>query len=288
MREGVPNALTVLATGPLALLQDRGRPGLGAMGVGRSGAADRSSHDLANRLVANDTGAATIEIVLGGLRVRAEVGLTVAVTGAPAPVDVDGTPVGHACVLRLRPGAVLSMGLPSTGLRTYLAVRGGITVDPVLGSRATDTLSGLGPPPLEQDMVLPVGPAPHAAPTLDQAPVFLPERGTVVLRARAGPRDDWISDDLFGRAWTVSQHSDRIGARLDGEPLGLVPARGELPSEGVVRGAVQVPPSGQPVLFLVDHPVTGGYPVVAVVNDADVDRAAQARPGQTIQFTEAH
>ncbi|MEO6880550.1 MAG: biotin-dependent carboxyltransferase family protein [Mycobacteriaceae bacterium] len=280
--------LTVLATGPLALVQDRGRPGLGAMGVGRSGAADRRSHDLANRLVANDASAATIEVVLGGLAVRAEVDLTVAVTGAPAPVDVDQTPVGHASVLRLRAGSVLSMGAPSTGLRSYLAVRGGITVEQVLGSRATDTLSGLGPPPLEPGMVLPVGPAPEAVPTLDQAPVVLPEPGLLVLRARGGPRADWICDDLFGRAWTVSQHSDRIGARLDGEPLALVPGRGELPSEGVVRGAVQVPPSGQPVLFLADHPVTGGYPVVAIVIDADVDRAAQARPGQPIRFKEAH
>lgn len=288
MRTGAANGLTVLATGPLALVQDRGRPGLGAMGVGRSGAADRRAHDLANRLVANDPGAATIEVVLGGLRVRAEVDLTVAITGAPAPVDVDHTPVGHACVLRLRVGAVLTMGPPSTGLRSYLAVRGGIMVEPVLGSRATDTLSGLGPPPLEPGTVLPIGPAPQAAPMIDQAPVVLPESGTVMLRARRGPRDDRISDELFGRAWTVSHHSDRIGARLDGEPLRLVPGRGELPSEGVVRGAVQVPPSGQPVLFLADHPVTGGYPVVAVVDDADVDRAAQARPGQPIRFQEAY
>ena len=280
-------SLTVLATGPLALVQDRGRPGLGGMGVGRSGAADRASHDLANRLLANDADAATVETTLGGLRVRAEVDLTVAVTGAPAPAELDGTPVGHAAVLRMHAGQVLALGPPSTGLRSYLAVRGGVDVEPVLGSRSTDVLSGLGPPPLAAGTVLPVGRAPRPVPTVDQAPVRDPGSGTLLLRALRGPRHDRVRDDLFGRQWTVSSRSDRVGARLDGEPLRSVAHRGELPSEGVVRGAVQVPPSGEPVLFLADHPVTGGYPVVAVVIDADVDLAAQARPGRTIRFREA-
>lgn len=280
-------SLTVLATGPLALVQDRGRPGLGGMGVGRSGAADRRSHDLANRLVANDPDAATIEVALGGLRVRAEADLTVAVTGAPAPAEVDGTPVGHAAVLRLRAGQVLALGPPPSGLRSYLAVRGGVHVAPVLGSRATDVLSGLGPPPLGEGAVLPVGPAPHQVPLVDQAPVAIPGAGPLVLRARRGPRWEWVRDDLFARPWTVSSRSDRIGARLEGGVLQHAAGRGELPSEGVVRGAIQVPPSGEPVLFLADHPVTGGYPVVAVVLDADVDLAAQARPGESIRFQEA-
>jgi biotin-dependent carboxylase-like uncharacterized protein len=284
---GVRAGLTVLATGPLALVQDRGRPGLGGTGVGRSGAADRRSHDLANRLVANDPGAATLEVTLGGLQVRAEVDLTVAVTGAPAPADVSGTPVGHAAVLRLRAGQVLTLGWAPSGLRSYLAVRGGVDVAPVLGSRATDLLSGLGPPALAVGTVLPVGPAPHGAPLVEQAPVAVPAAGLLVLRARRGPRQDWVRDDLFARPWTISSRSDRIGARLDGGPLHPVEGRGELPSEGLVRGAVQVPPSGEPVLFLADHPVTGGYPVVAVVLDADVDLAAQARPGQQIRLQEA-
>lgn len=287
MSGGAPRHLTVLATGPLALVQDRGRPGLGGMGVGRSGAADRASHDLANRLVANDPAAATVEVTLGGLQVRAETDLTVAVTGAPAPAALDGTPVGHAAVLRLRAGQVLALGPPTTGLRSYLAVRGGVAVDPVLGSRATDVLSGLGPPPLQRGAVLPVGAVPHRVPVLEQAPVGVPTGGTLVLRARRGPREDRVQDDLFARGWTVSSRSDRIGARLDGDALRPVAGRGELPSEGVVRGAVQVPPSGEPVLFLADHPVTGGYPVVAVVLDADVDLAAQARPGQPVRFQEA-
>lgn len=278
--------VTVLATGALALLQDRGRPGLGGQGVGRSGAADRTSHDLANRLVGNAPDAATVEVVLGGLSVRADHDLVVALTGAPAPATLDDAPVGHNAVLRMHAGSVLTLATPPTGLRSYLAVRGGVAVEPVLGSRATDILSGLGPPALVPHTVLPIGVPARELPALDQAAVWSPPAGTIVLRARRGPRADRVADYPFGRWWRASSRSDRIGIRLEGEPMRFVPDLPELPSEGVVRGAIQVPPSGEPVLFLSDHPVTGGYPVVAVVLCADVDLAAQARPGQPIQFRE--
>lgn len=281
-----PRTLTVLAPGAQSLVQDRGRPGLAGQGVGPSGAADRRSHDLANRLLGNDPGAATIETVLGGLQVRADCALTVVVTGAPAPVLLDGAPMGHNAVLRVAAGSVLTLGHPPTGLRSYLGVAGGVDATAVLGSRATDLLSGLGPPPLAQGSVLPIGAALAPLPLVDQAAVWSPCAGPVVLRARRGPRSDRVDGAPFGREWAVSSRSDRIGVRLDGEPMRLIEGRGELPSEGVVRGALQVPPSGEPVLFLADHPVTGGYPVVAVVRDADVDLAAQARPGQTIVFRE--
>lgn len=278
--------LTVLATGPLALVQDLGRPGLGGQGVGRSGAADRASHGLANRLVGNHEDAATIEIVFGGLSVRAEHDVTVAITGAPAPATLDDSPVGHNAVLRVPAGSVLTLAMPSTGLRSYLAVRGGIAVEPVLGSRSTDVLSGLGPPVVTAGTELPIGDRSLNLPALDQAPVWSPPDGTVVLRARRGPRADRVVDDPFGLPWTVSSRSDRIGIRLEGQALTFAAGLRDLPSEGVVRGALQIPPSGEPVLFLVDHPVTGGYPVVAVVTSADVDLAAQARPGQSIAFKE--
>jgi biotin-dependent carboxylase-like uncharacterized protein len=289
--EPVPRApatdrgLEVLATGPLALVQDLGRPGLAASGVAPSGAADRGALRLANRLLAGDEGAAGIEVLLGGLAVRATAPLLVALTGAPAPADVDGAPVGHAALVALRAGAVLRLGPPPAGLRTYLGVRGGIAVEPVLGSRSTDTVAGLGPAPLRPGDVLPVGPEPAALPLLDVAPVLPPATGPVVLRAVPGPRDDWLADAgaLARTTWTVSPRSDRVGIRLTGPPLRRRD-RGELPSEGVVRGAVQVPPGGEPVLFGPDHPVTGGYPVAAVVLDADTDRAAQLRPGQRVRF----
>ncbi len=277
--------LEVLATGPLALVEDLGRPGLAATGVGRSGAADRGALRLANRLVANAEDAAGIEVVFGGLAVRAGGLLTVALAGAPAPADVDGTPVGHHALITLRSGQVLRLGTPPTGLRTYLAARGGIAVDPVLGSRSTDVLSGLGPEKLAPGTVLPVGPEPAALPLVDVAPVAEPPGGTVVLRAIAGPRAEFIADPtaLACATWVASSRSDRVGMRLEGTTLERA-GSGELPSEGIVRGAIQVPPGGEPVLFLADHPVTGGYPVAAVVLDADVDRAAQVRPGQRVRF----
>ncbi|MEO8851938.1 MAG: biotin-dependent carboxyltransferase family protein [Allobranchiibius sp.] len=279
-------SLTVLATGPLALIQDLGRPGLGGQGVGRSGAADRASHGLANRLVGNQPDAATIEIVFGGFSMQAEHDLVIAITGAPAPATVNDAPVGHNAVVRMPAGSVLTLAVPSTGLRSYLAVRGGIDVPLVLGSRSTDVLSGLGPPAVKPGAVLPIGLPARALPTLDQAPVWSPPAGASVLRARRGPRADRVVDDPFGRPWTASSRSDRVGIRLEGEPLQFVAGLPELPSEGVVRGALQVPPSGEPVLFLSDHPVTGGYPVVAVVRSTDIDLAAQARPGQNVIFKE--
>ncbi len=275
--------------GGLALVQDLGRPGLGALGVGRSGAADRASLRLGNRLVANPEGAAGVEVVVGGLVVRAgpdlPAPLLVALTGAPAPADVDGTPVGHHALVTLRAGQTLRLGPPPTGLRTYLAVRGGITVAAVLGSRSTDVLSGVGPAPLAAGDVLPIGPEPVDLPCVDVAPVAVPTGDVVTLRAVLGPRADCVADPtaLARTTWTMSGRSDRVGTRLDGAPLRRLD-RGELPSEGMVRGAIQVPPGGEPVLFGADHPVTGGYPVVAVVLDADMDRAAQIRPGQQVRF----
>ena len=276
------SALTVVAPGPLTTVQDLGRRGLAGIGVGRSGACDRASAALANRLVGNEPGAAVLEATLGGLAVRAEADLVVVTTGArPA-----GSPA-HDAPLALPTGAVLRLGAPAAGLRTYLAVRGGIAVDPVLGSRSTDVLAGLGPPALRAGDVLPVGAPTGAMPGVDVAPVPDPPGGEVSVRLLPGPRSDWLTDAaldvLATAAWTVTTESNRIGLRLDGPPLERrVP--GELPSEGLVRGALQVPPSGTPVLFLADAPVTGGYPVAGYVADADVDRCGQLRPGQSLRL----
>jgi len=290
-------ALELIRPGPLALIQDEGRFGHAHLGVGRSGAADRSAYADANRLVGNQPGAAAIESTFGGLVARARGDLLVAVTGAPAAMEFDRSPVPHATALRLRNGETLVMRTPGTGLRSYLAVRGGVDVPAVLGSRSTDTLSGLGPAPLTPGVVLTVG----AQPTDDvAAPVTVPSgtntpSAALSLRVQAGPRDDWFvrPSDLTEGEWVVSQYSNRVGLRLDrpvsnygtvGAPWLLHNTSRELPSEGVVLGAIQVPPSGRPVLFLSDHPVTGGYPVVAVVLDPDIDMAAQARPGNRLRF----
>lgn len=278
--------LEVLATGPQTLVQDLGRPGYAAVGVTRSGAADRAAYRLGGRLVAHPEGLAALEVTLGGFAARAHGALTVCVTGAPAPLSVHGRPAGHAAVTAVADGQVIELGEPPSGLRSYLTVRGGIDVEPVLGSRATDTLSGLGPAPVAVGAVLPVGARTAGAPLVDVAPVGLPPAGLLRLSVLPGPRMDWFAEPerLELTVWTVSERSNRVGVRLDGPALARTPrrARAELPSEGMVRGAIQVPPSGQPVILLADHPVTGGYPVIGVVAGAHADRAAQCRPGQRV------
>jgi biotin-dependent carboxylase-like uncharacterized protein len=284
--QGAP-ILTVLAPGMFTTLQDLGRPGLAAWGVGRSGAADRSAAALANRLVANPPAAAVLEMTMGGLAVLLDAAVTVALTGAPAPAELDGAAVSFAAPLSMAAGSMLRIGTPVTGLRTYLAVRGGVAAPPVLGSRSYDVLAALGPPPVQAGDILPIGPAPHAWPHVDVAPSPRPPARITILSGSLGPHVEALAPD--GRAaltegtWTVSWDSDRSGLRLDGAELDRVPAI-ESPPEGVVRGAVQVPPSGRPVVMLADHPVTGGYPAVAALDDSSCDAAAQLRPGDRLRL----
>ncbi|MDR6862192.1 5-oxoprolinase/urea amidolyase family protein [Phycicoccus sp. 3266] len=279
--------LEVLSPGPLALLQDSGRAGHAGVGVGPSGAADRGAHALGARLLGQDIDAAAVEVHAGGLEVRAHGGVTLVLTGAATAATVDGTPVGHAAPFHLADGSVLRVPAPERGLRTYVSVRGGFDVPAVLGSRSTDTLSGLGPGPLTAGSRLPVGR--HGGhPSVDVAPHPAPPLGTLVLDVVQGPRTAWLAepDALVRGEWTVGSASDRVGVRLAGERLprpASLEGR-ELPSEGVVRGAVQVPADGQPVVFLADHPVTGGYPVVAVLSEPAQDLLAQAVPGQQVRF----
>lgn len=282
----------VLAPGPLATIQDDGRPGLAALGVGRSGAADLPSYHLANRLVGNPEGSAAIEVTLGGLELRARGGVFVALTGAPCPMVVrapEESPrqVSANGAVWLPDGATLELGVPASGLRSYLAMRGGVMVDEVLGSRSTDVMAGIGPAPLDVGVRLPVGEPSGELPETEQAPVRPPVEGDVVLRVVAGPRADWFTgaalDALVTEPYAVTAESNRVGMRLAGPELERSRG-GELTSEGMTTGAVQVPPSGQPTLFLADHPVTGGYPVIAVVIAADIPGAAQARPGQHVRF----
>ncbi len=280
------SALEILNPGPQALLQDTGRPGWASIGVGRCGAADRSAYELGARLVAHDPGMASLEVTLGGLVARVHGSMTVVLTGADASATVDGQPVAHAALLDLRDGQELRLGMPSAGLRTYLTARGGWDVPPVLGSRSTDTLSGLGPAPVKAGDILTLGRYQGSYPNLDVAPVPLPRAELLQLSILPGPRLEWFASPqtLTEQVWAVSDRSNRIGIRLQGEPLTRSRDKvdAELPSEGMVRGALQVPPDGQPVMFGNDHPVTGGYPVIAVVTSADMDRAGQLRPGQQV------
>ena len=279
--------LVVVAAGPLTLVEDLGRPGLASVGVGPSGAADRGAFTLGARLLGQPTDRAALECHHGGLTLRAHGSVTMALTGAPAPTTVDGTPVGYAAPFLVRDGSLLQVGRPTSGVRTYVSVRGGITVQAVLGSRSYDTLSDIGPAPLQPGDVLPVG-TPVGAPLVDVAPVAPLASGLVTLELTPGPRTDWLGDltSLTAASWRVDAQSDRVGVRLEGATLTRAAAfeGRELPSEGVVRGAVQLPANGRPVLFLADHPVTGGYPVVAVLTSRSADAAAQLVAGQPVRL----
>ncbi|HSK58781.1 MAG TPA: biotin-dependent carboxyltransferase family protein [Actinomycetospora sp.] len=288
-------ALIVEEVGPQALVVDRGRPGWAHVGVPTAGALDGPAHALAQRLVGNDPDAAGLEVLLGGLALRATAATTVALTGPPGGLRIrrSGAPeraVASHQPVHLAAGDVVVVPAPTSGLRGYLGVGGGVAVDAVLGSRSADTLSGLGPAPLAVGTRLPVG-----------APTTLPAVGTgavgvstvpdaVVVTLHLGPRADWV-DDAAGRlragTWTVAPTGDRVGVRLEGPALERAPARvgEELRSEGLVGGAVQVPPDGRPVVFLADHPTTGGYPVVGVVDPAELAVFAQLRPGTSVRFS---
>jgi KipI family sensor histidine kinase inhibitor len=333
-------AIEVMKPGPLATVQDLGRPAYGHLGVPRSGAADVASLRLANRLVGNPDGAAGIEFTLGRAALRFPAGARVAVTGAPVPLTVEpaaeeaaadgpgstesdlpgdtatsvtggaaARDMPHGSAFEVPAGSVLRVGAPPAGVRSYLAVRGGVGVPPVLGSRSADLRSGLGPAALRPGDVLPVGDEQTAAmqptviqptvmqptvmqPTVMQPtvmqPTVMPVAGeTALLRVVPGPRDDWFAPDalreLCAGTYVVTSASDRTGLRLDGPALPFA-GRGELLSEGVVTGALQVPHGGRPILLLADHPVTGGYPVIATVLSADIGLAAQLRPGSKLRF----
>lgn len=291
----VHRELVVTEVGPQALVVDRGRPGWAHIGVPPAGALDSPAHALAQRLVGNPTDVAGLEILLGGLALRATTAMTVALTGPPGGLRIrrDDAPERIAAShqpVHLAAGDVVAVPAPSSGLRGYLAVGGGVAVEPVLSSRSADTLSGLGPPPLEVGTRLPVGPPTTIPPVGTGAVGVSAAPDGVVVRVHLGPRADWI-DDAAGRlragTWTVAPTGDRVGARLEGPALERAEHRRgqELRSEGLVGGAVQVPPDGQPVVFLADHPTTGGYPVVGVVDPAELAAFAQLRPGSSVRFS---
>ena len=282
---GAPTGLRVVRAGRLSTVQDLGRPGQFARGVGVSGAADRGALRLANRLVGNSEDAAGVESLLGGLELEATAHVVVAVTGADAEVTVDGRVVGTHTTLAVRPGQRLTIGMPRVGLRTYLAVRGGVDVPPVLGSRSYDTLAGLGPLPLTEGDLVPIGPVPdEPVPELDQAPRPSPVETGLVLPLAPGPHRDWFPDPdaLIRGEWTVSAEADRVGVWLEGPRIAR--RSQEIPTEGMCLGAVEVVPSGRACVFLADHPITGGYPVIGVVPRRHLDALAQARPGQPVTF----
>lgn len=313
---GSRTALEVVEPGLGSTLQDLGRPGHADLGVSRSGALDHDSARLAARLVGNSSDAASIE-THGGLRLRAIGELVLAVTGAQvsATVRPASTPETETDAERpaarmqaprsapelqafaLRDGETLELGFPTRGSVAYVGVRGGFAVAPVLDSLSTDVLSGLGPKPLRAGDVLPVRRAAVAAVAQiwgadapdDTLHSRLPAPGDVVtLDVVLGPRTEMFTGDavqtLFDQQWEVTAQSNRVGLRLHGPtPLERRDHR-ELESEGTSSGALQVPPNGQPVLFMADHPLTGGYPVIGSVASYHLNLAGQVPIGASIRF----
>ena len=287
--------MTVLDAPFPVLFQGFGRPGQASQGVGVSGAADKASLRAANRLVGNPPAAPALEIAPGGLRFRMKGAGVMALTGAPAAVAIeaaDGSAMAATCnaAMAFEDGDTVSIGVPARGCRSYLAMRGGFAVEPVLGSASRDTLAQIGPPPLGTGDRVDVLPAPAGALAATDAavPADLPAAGEVVtLDVTLGPRTDWFTPQavasFLAQDWEVTPQSSRVGIRLEGEALQRGDTR-ELPSEATVQGAVQVPASGQPVLFLADHPLTGGYPVIGAVATHHLDRAGQIPVGARLRF----
>ncbi|MFD5224297.1 carboxyltransferase domain-containing protein [Microbacterium sp. NPDC058342] len=283
----------VVRPGLQLLVQDLGRYGHAALGVSASGIADRTALRDANRAVGNRPDAAVLESV-GGAVLRFHGDGVAAVAGAAgelALTDAAGVErtVRHGAPFAVVDGDELVLAHPGAGLRHVIAVRGGLVAHAALGSVASDTLAGLGPAPLTAGDVVEVGgEAPHAVDPFPQARMLPVPGETVVLDITLGPRDEWFTaaalQTLADQEWAVTPRSDRVGIRLHGDvPLERAVA-GELPSEGAVNGAIQVPPDGQPVLFLPDHPLTGGYPIIGALTDRCLDLAGQLPPGARVRF----
>lgn len=290
------SSLVVGAPGVSTLIQDRGRPGNAYLGVSRSGATDRASHERANVAVGNGPDAAVLETLGGGLVLTSVGANWISLAGATCTALVEGRRVRNSSWIPLQDGETLALLAPARGLRTYVAVRGGIAVPEVLGSRSFDTLAALGPAPLRRGDILPIGPLVHSPVPRRGRMGSTSMGGTATLHAWLGPDDDELRFPraLFDGEWEATSNSSRVALRLArpgeqepraGAELGWRPV-GERDSAGIICGFVQIPPSGLPVVFLADAPVTGGYPVVAVLRARDCDRAAQVVPGERVRFVE--
>jgi biotin-dependent carboxylase-like uncharacterized protein len=279
-------AILVIKSGPLTTIQDLGRRGLAHLAVPPSGALDHPAFLLGNRLVGNREDAAALEVTFSSFSFRSLSDCVVAVTGAKAELLLDGKQEPWGMPIVMSKHQVLEVSSPRAGVRTYVAFSGGIETDTDLGSRSTDILSSLGPNPIRDGQVLVLGETVGTPPVIDFAPYPEP-KGDIRLDLYLGPRDNYLVDsalrDLADKAWRVSSNSNRIALKLEGPKLAKK-ERTELKSEGIVIGSVQVPHDGLPLIFLADHPTTGGYPVVGVVDPSDVAACAQAAPGTRISF----
>lgn len=296
-------SVTVIKPGLLSTIQDGGRPGYAALGVGRAGAMDMPAWRLANALVGNEHGAAAIECTLLGPTLHFAQPAVIALTGAPISAHVAGQAIPGWTRCHLPADSTLQLGGMTHGCRAYLAVRGGFDVAPVLGSRSSDLHAGIGHAhgrPLRAGDELPIG---ATAPlrnlprgrtpgplhwSLDCRPWFDAHPGPLALLhgSHAELLDAASREQLYDGHFTVSKDSNRTASRLDGPALKIGMAL-ELISEVALPGTLQLPASGQPIILLAEAPVTGGYPRIGQVAAADLPSVAQLRPGDPLRFREA-
>jgi antagonist of KipI len=289
----VSATLTVLAPGLLTTVQDAGRWGHQSIGVPVAGPMDPFAHRLANALVGNARGAATLEVTLAGPQLRFDAARAFAVTGADFDLRLDGEPVPRTCAGLAAAGAVLAFGERRAGARGYVAVAGGLDVPPVLGSRATHLPTAMGGwqgRALRRGDVLPLGEPSHAAVRSEPHP----QRGfatrgdrPIVIRVLPGPHVDRFDRDalraLTSAPYRVGVDSNRMAFRLEGAALAHRTSA-DIISDATPVGTVQVPGSGQPMLLMADRQTTGGYAQLATVISADIGLAGQAAPGDRLQF----
>ncbi|OCG07977.1 allophanate hydrolase [Gilliamella sp. wkB178] len=288
--------LKILATGLQTLMQDNGRIGQAALGISEAGAMDKGALHSANRVLGNPINAAALEITQGGFKAQIDSAMVVAVTGAPCDITITTAQAQQYKAAMYQPiqlakGDVIALGNNKCGVRSYLAVRGGFNTQAILTSCSYDTLAQVGPAPLQvgQTLALNRNGKLNAVSLTETPAIDYPAAGdVVVLDIVLGPRTDWFTPQavnlLSSQLWQVTPASNRIGLRLAGvEPLTRAQQQ-ELPSEGTCIGAIQIPANGQPVLFLNDHPLTGGYPVIGAVCNYHLDLAGQIPVNAKIKF----
>jgi antagonist of KipI len=281
----------VQAPGLLTTVQDLGREGFGPMGVSPSGAADSISLRIGNRLVGNREGAAGLEMTLLGGAFAFPEGATPALTGSDFGATLDGAPVNPWRSIEVKSGQTLCVGPTRSGARCYLCVQGGIEVPPLLGSASTHLLSGLGGHEgraLRKGDLLKIGEAKETYKKRTVAANALRELSQrKILRVTPGPQSEWFPESsqriFYSSSYRVAEESNRMGLRLEGPPL-REGAHGEMISEGVSLGAVQIAAGGLPIILFVELQTTGGYAKIANVIAADLSSLGQLRPRDEIRF----
>ncbi|MFR0692590.1 biotin-dependent carboxyltransferase family protein [Enterobacterales bacterium AE_CKDN230030158-1A_HGKHYDSX7] len=286
-------SLQVIACGPLCLLQDGGRQGWQRLGVSPGGPVDKHAAAWANRLLGNAQGAPLLEVALGGLELEAQVDTWLALTGAELPATLDGEPLPGWSRFRVRAGQRLKLGFARAGQRAFLAVAGGLHAQPILGSVSTQTrerlggLTGNGQPLVAGDLLDCTVCGDRFARGASVPWPYRPDyRETPTLRVLPGP-DAFTEEQreaFFAQHWQISPQSDRMGVRLRGEALSAPRRQWSL---GVVEGAIQVPPDGQPIVLLADRQTMGGYPLLGVLHPLDIGRLAQCPAHSEVRFAPA-